>query len=56
MVHYLHPPQLVSKLVYVNHYYTCGCEVRRIAKDAAEPDQLEDIFKYASGRHVMTHV
>jgi hypothetical protein len=40
MAHYSNPQQL--KLVYVNHYYTCGCEVRRIAEDAAQPDQLED--------------
>jgi hypothetical protein len=49
MVHYSNPTQLVSKLVYVNHYYTCGCEVRRIAEDAAQPDQLEDFLRASLG-------
>jgi hypothetical protein len=42
MAHYSNPQKL--KLVYVNHYYICGCEVRRIAEDAAQPDQLEDFL------------
>jgi hypothetical protein len=47
MAHYSNPQQL--ELVYVNHYYTCGCEVRRIAEDAAQPDQLEDFLRVPLG-------
>jgi hypothetical protein len=47
MAHYSNPQQL--KLVYVNHYYTCGCEVRRIAEDAAQPDQHEDFLRVPLG-------
>ena len=47
MAHYSNPQQL--KLVYVNHYYTCECEVRRITEDAAQPDQLENFLRAPLG-------
>ena len=40
--------------VFSSHYYICGCEVRRITEDAAQPDQLEDFFRLPLGDTYVT--